>query len=137
MANTVLQIKRSQTQDYPNSLANGELAYSFSSDKLFIGQTDTANSAVSVEYIGGKLIVDKVANIESILSGSGNTGFNSVFVTGEATIDKLIMSTYTNNAVMFTKRSGVVDFVTGTHGSVLQIAANGVPVFSELNGGTY
>lgn len=37
MSDSIIQIKRSTTQDTPSSLANGELAYSYSSNSLFIG----------------------------------------------------------------------------------------------------
>lgn len=135
MANTVIQIRRSQSTAAPVSLANGELAYSFSSNKLFIGQTDTSNSSVSVEYIGGKLLVDKVANLESIVvSGS------SPLVSANLTINGLMTfgtGYYSNNGVMFTKTDGIVDFLTGTSGKILQVAANGTPVFDDLNGGTF
>ena len=130
LANTIIQIKRSQNTAKPTTLANGEIAYAFSSDKLFIGQTNTATDSVTVEYIGGKLLVDKVANLESILFGGS----------GELTIGALAFGSDpvgTNNAVMFTKADGVVEFVSGTSGQLLQVAANGTPVFDELNGGTY
>jgi hypothetical protein len=137
-ANTIISIKRSQDSAEPLSLANGELAYSFSSDKLFIGQTSNSSVATTVEYIGGKLLVDKVANLESlVLSGSGTINTSNLVVTGDATIDRIIFSTYSNNAVLITKADGVVDFLTGTDGKVLQIAANGTPVFDDLNGGTF
>lgn len=135
-ANTIIAIKRSQTTAEPTSLANGELAYSFSSDKLFIGQTSTAGSPTTVEYIGGKLLVDKVANLESILIG-GSGSFSNLIITGDATLDRIIFSTYSNNAVLFARTDGVVDFLTGNSGTILQIAANGTPVFDELNGGTF
>lgn len=136
-ANTIIAIKRSQDTAQPTSLANGELAYSFSSNKLFIGQTDSTGAPTTVEYIGGKLIVDKVANLESIIAGGGSATFTGITVTGDATLDRIIFSTYTNNAVMFAKTNGVVDFLTGASGTILQIAANGTPVFDELNGGTF
>lgn len=126
-SNTIISIRRSQTTNAPINLANGELAYSFSSDKLFIGQTDTANSAVTVEYIGGKLIVDKVANLESIISGTGSAPIFS----------GLTLTNATNNAVLFAKTGGIVDFITGDSGKILQIAANGTPTFDDLNGGTF
>lgn len=135
-ANTIIAIKRSQNTAEPTLLANGELAYSFSSNKLFIGQTDTSGSPTTVEYIGGKLLVDKVANLESvILSGTGS--YANLIVTGDLTLDRIILSTYSNNAVMFARADGVVDFLTGEVGTILQIAANGAPVFDELNGGTF
>lgn len=126
--NTIIQIKRSQTLDRPTTLANGELGYSFSSNKLFIGQTDTANSSVTVEYIGGKLLVDKVANLESIITGSSGQG---------ATFSSLTLTNSTNNSVLIAKTGGVVDFITGSSGKLLQISANGTPTFDDLNGGTF
>lgn len=136
-ANTIITIKKSQSTATPTTLANGELAYSYSSNKLFIGQTDTSGDAVTVEYIGGKLLVDKVANLESIIGGGGSATFTELTVTGDATVDRLIFSTYSNNGVMFAKGNGVVDFLTGTNGKILQIAANGTPVFDDLNGGAF
>lgn len=136
-ANTIITIKRSQSTATPASLANGELAYSYSSNKLYIGQTNTSGSAVTVEYIGGKLLVDKVANLENIISGGGSATFTNLNVTGNATVDRLIFSTYSNNGVMFTKGNGVVDFLTGSSGKILQVAANGTPVFDDLNGGAF
>jgi hypothetical protein len=133
VSNTIITIKRSQTTVEPPSLSNGELAYSFSSNKLFIGQTDDANSAVTVEYIGGKLIVDKVANLElAILSLGGQS------VSANSTVTNQLKLTYaTNNSVLFAKADGIVDFITGSSGKILQIAANGTPTFDDLNGGDY
>jgi hypothetical protein len=131
---TIIQIRRSQTTPEPPKyyLANGELAYSFSSDKLFIGQTNTATSAVTVEYIGGKLLVDKVANLESIIIGAGTRTLGNTVIDGTLTL-----SNAPNNSVLHTSSNGVVDFATGSFGEVLQIAANGSPVFGDLNGGTF
>jgi hypothetical protein len=126
ISNTIIQIKRSQNQDAPAALSNGELGYSFSSDKLFIGKTPDANSAPVVTYIGGKVLVDKVANLESILAGGA-----------EAELGGLTLGNATENSVLFAKTGGVIDFVTGTSGKVLQISANGTPTFDDLNGGTY
>ena len=126
MAQTVLQIKRSQNTATPPSLANGELAYSYSSNKLFIGQTNSNTASVTVEYIGGKLLVDKVANLESIVLGNGDRTFSSITLTDA-----------TENSVLFAKTGGIVDFITGSSGKVLQIAANGTPTFDDLNGGTF
>lgn len=130
MSNTTITIKRSQSTNTPQSLSNGELAYSFSSNKLFIGQTDQSDSPVTVEYIGGKLVVDKVANLESILAGGG-----AISVSDALIANTLQLSTFTENGVLFSKANGIVDFVTGTSGKVMQIAANGTPVFDDLDGG--
>lgn len=130
----IINTNRSQSVDTPTSLANGQMHYSYSSNKLYIGQTDTPDSPVTVEYIGGKLLVDKVANLESViatLSGSGATLANTV-ITG-----LLTLSTYPQNAALRTKAGGVIEAVTGTYGEVFQVAANGTPYFDDLNGGTY
>jgi hypothetical protein len=58
MAN-VIKIKRSETTDAPDSLAPGELAYSETSNTLFVGLGD--NSVVSV---GGVSFTSKLNNIE-------------------------------------------------------------------------
>jgi hypothetical protein len=132
----IITIKTSQGNSAPTSLANGELAYSYSSNKLFIGQTTTAGSPVSVEYIGGKLLVDKVANLENIvLTGGGTITTANVLITDAIKFDT---GAYTTNGLLYAKSSGVVDFVVGsTTGKVLQVAANGAPVFDDLNGGTF
>lgn len=53
--NTIIQILRSYTTDQPPSLHDGELAYSFTSNTLFIG---AANNEVIV--IGGNKYVTTV-----------------------------------------------------------------------------
>jgi hypothetical protein len=133
MAQTILQIKRSQTTAEPPSLANGELAYSFSSNKLFIGQTNANSSPVTVEYIGGKLLVDKVANLESTIANLGGDQ-NSANVN---IANQLKLTYATENSVLFAKTDGIIDFITGSSGKVLQISANGTPTFDDLNGGTF
>lgn len=66
MAQTVL-IKRSTTTESPSSLANGELAYSSQSNKLFIGRPGGA--AGDVDAIGGKYFTDLIDSIE--FTGTG------------------------------------------------------------------
>ncbi len=127
----IISIKTSQSNNAPTALANGELAYSYSANKLFIGQTDTATSAVSVEYIGGKLLVDKVANLESIVI-SDNRTYTNFTVSGNLTL-----SSIASDSTLITKANGRVDGVTGTSGQVFQVAANGTPYFDSLNGGTF
>jgi len=55
MSNTVIQLKYSTVTATPPSLNVGEAAYSFSSDKLFIGNTTNG-----VLTIGGKYYTDKI-----------------------------------------------------------------------------
>lgn len=75
MADTI-KIKRSNTTATPSSLAAGELAYSESSDNLFIGRISDGAPV----KIGGKADVDKLAGIEAgaevntVTSVAGRTG---------------------------------------------------------------
>lgn len=141
-ANTIIVIKKSQETSAPTALANGELAYSFSSNKLFIGQTTTSDSPVTVEYLGGKLLVDKVANLESIVIGDGSgSGISTseINVSGQLSLGSLKFSNsnFLSNSLLYVKENGIVDFARSTQGKVMQMAANGAPVFADLDGGTY
>lgn len=58
MASTI-KIKRSGDVGSPSSLAAGELAYSWSSNKLYVGTgTETNGAAANIDIIGGKLFTD-------------------------------------------------------------------------------
>jgi hypothetical protein len=127
----IISIKTSQSNNTPASLANGELAYSYSSNKLYIGQTDTSGAAVSVEYIGGKLLVDKVANLESTVTGSTQSYLNFT-VSGN-----LALSSIASDSTLITAADGRVVGVSGTNGQVFQVASNGTPTFGNLDGGSF
>ena len=64
--NTIIQILRSESTAYPTSLNPGEQAYSYVSDKLFVGNTTSG-----VLTIGGKYYVDLVDGATS--SNTSNT----------------------------------------------------------------
>jgi hypothetical protein len=82
MANTLIQLKFSNSTATPTSLRAGEQAYSFTSDKLFIGNTSN-----TVLTIGGKYFVDQIEAATSANTGntlvrrdpSGNASFINVF----------------------------------------------------------
>lgn len=131
MPTNIISIKTSQSNNAPVSLANGELAYSYSSNKLFIGQTDTSGAAVTVEYIGGKLLVDKVANLESVVAGSSRT-YVDFTISGNLTL-----SSISSDSTLITGSGGRVVGVSGTNGDIFQVASNGTPYFGVLNGGTF
>jgi len=88
MAQTIL-IKRSTGTSTPSSLANGELAYSASSNKLFIGRPGGGTG--DIDAIGGKYYTDIItgataSNTASKLvlrDGSGN--FTAGTITGALT----------------------------------------------------
>ena len=88
MANTVIQLKYSTVTSTPTTLNVAEPAYSFTSDKLFIG-----NNTGTVLTIGGKYYVDiieaatNLATVSTVVKrdASGNAAFNGVtanFFTG-------------------------------------------------------
>ena len=91
MAQTIL-IKRSSGTAVPTSLANGELAYSSSSDKLFVGRPGGGTG--DIDAIGGKYYTDIItaataSNTASKLvlrDGSGNfvAGTITAALTGNA-----------------------------------------------------
>ena len=56
MSNTTIQIKRSSVTTAPTSLSAGEQAYSYLSDKLFIGTSDGSGTIA----IGGKYFIDQL-----------------------------------------------------------------------------
>lgn len=67
---TIIQIKRSQSTNVPSGLANGEFAYSFSNDKLFIGQTDATTSAVTNDIVGGAYFTNMLDHGHGTLTGN-------------------------------------------------------------------
>ena len=88
MANTIIQLKYSTVTSTPTTLNVAEPAYSFTSDKLFIG-----NNTGTVLTIGGKFYVDQIeaataaATVNTVVKrdAQGNAAFNGVtanFFTG-------------------------------------------------------
>src|SRR5512137_2819085 len=85
--NTIIQILRSDVTATPTTLNSGEQAYSFLSQKLFIG-----NNAGGVVTIGGKYYVDLIDNATATNTGNtivrrdtaGNVAFKMVSVTDNA-----------------------------------------------------
>jgi len=71
-------------------------------------------------------------------------------LTGNTTITTLILSnvlgteyggtgltSFTENGVMFGANTSSLAFASGSSGDVLQVSANGMPVFDTLDGGTF
>jgi len=46
------------------------------------------------------------------------------------------MNSFTQNGVLYAKSTSALELATGVSGQVFQIAANGVPVFAGLDGGS-
>ena len=110
MSGTVIITKYSTGTGSPatNALAVGEQAYSFTSDKLFIGQTD--GSDVVARIIGGQLYTDMMDHAAGTLTASSavivdanskinNFNIGNITVTGAS---NTITSTDTNGNIVLT-----------------------------------
>ena len=122
MAQTI-QIKRASVggSSSPSSLANGELAYSAESEKLFIGKPGGATS--DFQTIGGKLYTDRLSFSGDALTISTGSGTNNltlaptgnlvlssatIDVSGQATEFKIVDAT----ATAFTISEGSNNYIT-------------------------
>lgn len=104
MAQTI-KIKRSTTAATPSSnLSAGELAYSFNSDKLFIGDGSGNDT------IGGKVYVDMLDHTAGTLTAS-----SAIIVDSSSKIDSLKTANLTIGANSITAASGDVDIVAAAN----------------------
>ena len=100
----IVKIKRSNTTAVPTTLNQGEMAYSSSSDKLFIGQPGDAE----VTVIGGKLYVDMLDHTAGALTASSALIADASSKLGQLKVDNLdlngntISSTDTNGDITIT-----------------------------------
>lgn len=131
--NTIIQILRSSTTAYPTTLNPGEQAYSYVSDKLFVGNTD--NSVVTV---GGKYYVDLIDGATATNTGNtvvrrddaGNVAFTMVSVTDDAS-----QSTDVVNKNYLDLRIGALSSNTIYDGTLGQDGYSNVHVNSTVGGG--
>jgi len=94
---TLVQIKRSTTNTAPATLDEGELAYSYVSNTLFIG--DTANGVMN---IGGQYYTDLMDNASA---ANGSTTFVRRYANGSAQFSQLdILVSPTANSHVATKQ---------------------------------
>ena len=94
---TLVQIKRSTANSAPATLDEGELAYSYVSNTLFIG--DTANGVMN---IGGKYYTDLMDNASA---ANGSTTFVRRYSNGSAQFSQLdILVSPTANSHVATKQ---------------------------------
>lgn len=143
MANTVIQLKYSTVNANPSTLNVGEPAYSFTSDKLFIG-----NAATGVLTIGGKRYVDLIeANTASATPGTivvrdtdGSAAFNVITANG-------FVGPIEGNAATASKWLAPIDFglsgdatgnvsVDGSGNVTLEVELTNTGVTSGTYGGT-
>jgi hypothetical protein len=84
MANTIIQIKRSQSTATPGTLNYGELAYSFNSGKIFIG--DQSGNAIAIGGNTYNQLVDSATSantINTIVKRDGSGAFSATTVYAE------------------------------------------------------
>jgi len=65
MANSVIQIKRSQTDTYPSNVVFGELAFTSNGDVLFIGNEANAAIAIGGERFPGVLTANQAIVVDA------------------------------------------------------------------------
>lgn len=115
MANTI-KIKRSTTTATPadSSLAAGELAYSSSSSKLFIGHPDGSTAAPQV--VGGKLYTDMLDHTAGTLTAS-----SAIIVDSSSKIDVLNVDNLTlnGNAITSTNTNGDITVTPNGTGDIV------------------
>ena len=87
--NATLQILRSYANTTPNNLLDGQLAYSFVSNTLYIGSNTTTNGSFIVE-IGGKSVLETINTVFGIV--------NSVIVIANSAYDQANIGTTIANA---------------------------------------
>ena len=95
MTDSIIQIKRSSANATPASLANGEIAYSFLSNNMFIGTPDSG-----VIKIGGASDVQKLDHAPGVLTISSAVVTNaSGYVDNFKTINLTTDGTQTANVI--------------------------------------
>ena len=101
MSATVIQIKQSQSTSVPpnNALAQGELAYSFASDKLFIGEN--TNGDIIAREVGGQFYTNLLSASEGVLSAS-----KSVILGASKQVDEWNVDNITLNGNTISTSSG-------------------------------
>lgn len=117
-----------------------------SGNTIHLGQTQikrNANGSVSFTDVANN-------NVDIVVNSLNVTGQTNTNFTGNVSITNLILSnvlgttyggtgltSFTQDGVLFGKTSSTLSFVTGSSGEILQLAANGTPVFDNMDGGTF
>tara|TARA_B110000908_G_scaffold143993_1_gene173291 strand:- start:1053 stop:2957 length:1905 start_codon:yes stop_codon:yes gene_type:complete len=116
MSGTVIVTKYSLATGSPatNALAVGEQAYSFSSDKLFIGET--SGSDVVARIIGGQLYTDMMDHTAGVLTAS-----SAIITDSSSKIDHLIVDNLdiNGNSITSTDTNGNINLTPNGSGYVV------------------
>ena len=113
MAQTI-QIKRSSSTATPTSLQNGELAYSATSNKLFIGRPGGGTG--DVDAIGGKLYVDMLDHTAGTLTAS-----SAIVVDANSKINNLLVDNlqFDGNGITTTNANGDLSITPDGTGNLI------------------
>jgi hypothetical protein len=155
---TILQIKRSSGTTSPNTLAQGELAYTYGTgtqgnngDRLFIGTgTETEGAAANIDVIGGKYFTNLTDHALGTLTASSailvdsNKAIDELFIGNSASTGGTIkFNEGTNNGSNFVALKSPNDVTTshtitlpaaaGTNGQFLQVNGDGVLSFADVS----
>ncbi len=108
----IVKIKRSTTTAVPNTLSKGELAYSSTSDKLFVGNPDDS----AVEVIGGKLYVDMLDHTAGTLTASSALIADASSKLNILNVDNI---TFNGNTISSTDTNGDLNITPNGTGDVV------------------
>ena len=113
----IVKIKRSSTTASPTTLNQGEMAYSSTSDKLFIGQPGDAE----VTVIGGKLYVDMLDHTAGTLTASSALITDSGGKLDQLKVDNL---TFNGNTISSTDTNGSITISPNGSGAIILDGVN-------------
>jgi len=110
----LIKIKRSTSTAAPTSLENGEIAYSSSSDKLFIGRP--GGSTGDIDAIGGKFFTDLLDHTAGTVTAS-----SALIVDSDSKLDVLNVDnlTFNGNSITSTDLNGNILITPNGGGSIV------------------
>ena len=128
---SLIRIKRSGVGGSPESLAQGELAYSFlegtlanGGDRLYVGTgTETEGAAANIEVIGGKYFTQKLDHTPGIL-----TADSAILVDSDKKIDEINVDDITLNGNTISTTTGNLNLVLSPDGTGIVVADGGLEV---------
>jgi hypothetical protein len=134
ISNTKIQIKRSSTTNIPSGLNPGELAYSFASNTLFLGNT----TGTGVVNIGGYLYTSTIdaataANTSNTLVKRGSDGSFAGQLYGTANL-AVALANPQNFSISGGDITASAQSFQGNNSVTLSASLNSIP---GLTGGTY
>ena len=93
----------------------------FKSTRVLNGTEQTLDTKFETLEVPGTATISTLVLANVLGTQYGGTGLNSV----------------TNNGVLVGKSSSALNYISGSSGEVFQVASNGTPTFSDVDGGTY